>query len=53
MIAISFQTGPPKQVRAIHCAEFVTFAGLPEVWSPAHVERIYTAARDRRDWPRA
>jgi len=42
-----------RQVRAIHCAEFVTFAGLPEVWSPAHVERIYTAARDRRNWPRA
>jgi hypothetical protein len=42
-----------RRVRAIRCAEFITFAGLPEVWSPTHVDLIYAAARDRRNWPRA
>ncbi|MBL7487509.1 NERD domain-containing protein [Frankia sp. AgB1.9] len=44
---------PSRRVRAIRSAEFITFTGLPEVWSPTHVERIYTAARDRRNWSQA
>ncbi len=37
-------------VRAIRHDEIATFGDLSAAWQPAHVERIYAAARDRRNW---
>ncbi len=38
------------RVHAIRHDQIATFGDLSAVWQPAHVERIYAAARDRRNW---
>ncbi len=38
------------RVHAIRHDQIVAFGDYPRVWQPAHVERIYAAARDRRNW---
>ncbi|MBL7498419.1 NERD domain-containing protein [Frankia sp. CNm7] len=38
------------RVHAVRHDQIVTFGNLPGTWQPAHVEQIYAAARDRRQW---
>ncbi|CAI7974232.1 NERD domain-containing protein [Frankia sp. Hr75.2] len=38
------------RVHAIRHDQIATFSDLSAVWQPAHVEQIYAAARDRRNW---
>ncbi|WP_347176856.1 nuclease-related domain-containing protein [Parafrankia sp. EAN1pec] len=38
------------RVHAIRHDQIAAFGDYPTVWQPAHVERIYAAARDRRNW---
>ncbi|MCK9875473.1 NERD domain-containing protein [Frankia sp. Ag45/Mut15] len=41
---------PAVRVHAIRHDQIETFGDLSAVWQPAQVERIHTAARDRRNW---
>jgi hypothetical protein len=38
------------RVHVIRDDQIAAFGDLSAAWQPAHVERIYTAARDRRNW---